>query len=123
MTSSIFEDWTTVVRVISSFPLLAVLAMPRIATSQDDGPEISSPPPSHLEHIKLAPGCETETVSWIRKGSPNLNIQTVEAESEIDSNVLAGLLRSLGGGLRHLVIHIDPSRAFLIWGSRRQILF
>ena len=114
MTGSIFEDWTTVVHVISSFPLLARLAMPRTATFQDDGPddpEISYPPPSRLVHIKLASGCEAETVSWVRKGSPIPNIQTVEAESEIDSNVLAKLLRSLGGGLRHLVIHIDSNRA------------
>jgi len=31
----------------------------------------------------------------------------VEAESQIDSNVLARLLRSLSGSLRHLIIHID----------------
>ena len=31
MTGSIFEDWMTVVRVISSFPLLSTLAMPRMA--------------------------------------------------------------------------------------------
>jgi hypothetical protein len=125
MTGSTFENWTTVVRVISSFPFLATLAMPRTATFQDDGPspEISYPPPSRLVHIKLASGCEAETVGWIRKGSPIPNIQTVEAESRVDSNVLAKLLRSLGGGLRHLVIHIDSSVRFLILGSRRQILF
>ena len=123
MTGSTFEDWTTVVRVISSFTFLTILAMPRIVTFRDDGPEISYSPPSRLVHIKLASGCEKETVGWIRKGSPIPNIQTVEAESGIDSNVLAKLLRSLGGDLRHLIIHIDSSRAFLIWGSRRQHLF
>jgi len=66
MTGSIFEDWTTVVRVISSFPLLSTLAMPRTATFKDDHSEISYPPPRRLAHIKLAFGCETETVSWIR---------------------------------------------------------
>ena len=117
MTGSIFENWTTVVRVVSSFPLLAILVMPCTSNFQDDnldGPEISYPLPSRLVHIKLASGCETETVSWIRKGSPIPDIQTVEAESVIDSNVLAKLLRSLGGGLRHLIIHIDSTRAFLI---------
>jgi len=118
MTGSIFEDWTTVVHVISRFPFLATLAMPRTAnfsaTFYDDEPEISYPPPRHLRHIKLASGCETETVRWIRKGLPMPDIQTVEAESQIDSNVLAKLLRSLGGSLQHLIIHIDPSRAFLI---------
>ena len=126
MTGSIFEDWTTVVHVISSFPFLSRLAMPSIATFHDDGPddpEISYPPPSRLVYIKLAPGCEAETVRWIHRGSPIPNIQTVEAGSQIDSKVLAELLRSLGGGLRHLVIHIDPSRASLIWASLRQILF
>src|SRR5258706_1546586 len=123
MTGSTFEDWTTVVRVISSFTFLTILAMPSIVTFQDDGPEISYPPPSRLVRIKLASGCEKETVGWIRQGSPIPNIQTVEAESEIDSKILAGLLRSLGGDLRHLIIHIDSSRAFLIWGSRRQNLF
>ena len=119
MTWSIFQNWTTVVRVISSFPFLAVLAMPGTATFQDDGPddhEISYPPPSRLVHIKLASGCEAETVSWICEGSPIPNIQTVEAESEIDSKVLAKLLRSLGGGLRHLIIHIDSNRAFSYFG-------
>ena len=127
MTGSIFEDWTTVVHVISSFPFLARLAMPRtVVLFQDDGPddpEISYPPPSRLVHIKLTSGCETETVSVIRKGSPIPNIQTVEAESEINSKVLATLLRSLGGGLRHLIIYIGPSCAFSHLGSRRQILF
>ena len=114
MTGSTFKDWTTVVRVISSFTFLAILAMPRtcIVPFQDDGPEISYPPPSRLVRIKLASGCEAETVGWIRKGSQIPNIQTVEAESGINSNVLAGLLRSLGGDLRHLVIHIDSCRAF-----------
>jgi hypothetical protein len=83
--------------------------MPRLVTFQDDDPEISCPPPSRLVHIKLASGCEKETVGWIRKGSPIPNIHTVEAESGIDSNVLAKLLRSLGGDLRHLIIHIDSS--------------
>ena len=115
MTGSIFEDWTTVVRVISRFPFLATLAMPRTATFQDGEPEIPYPPPSRLRHIKLASGCETEMVSWIRKGLPMPDIQTVEAESEIDSSVLVKLLGSLGGSLRHLIIHIDPSRAFLIY--------
>ena len=116
MSRSIFEDWTAVVQVISSFPFLAVLAMPHVATSRDDSPEISYPPPSRLVHIKLASGCETETVRWIRKGSAISTIQTVEAESEIGSNVLATLLRSLGGGLRHLVIHIDSKGAFSHFG-------
>src|SRR5258706_5056468 len=128
MTGSIFRDWTTVVHVISSFPFLATLATPQIAmpktnTFQGDGPEISYPPPSHLVHIKLASGCEAETVGWIRKGSPIPNIQTVEAERGVDSNVLAKLLRSLGGGLRRLIIHIGSHRAFSHLGSRRQIFF
>ena len=126
MTGSIFENWTTVVRVVSSFPLLATLVMPCTSNFQDDnldGPEISYPPPSRLVHIKLAGGCERETVSWIRKGSPIPDIQTVEAESLIDSNVLAKLLRSLGGGLRHLIIHIDSGRAFSFLASRRQNSF
>ena len=123
MTGSTFKDWTTVIRVISSFTFLAILAMPRIVTFQDDSPEISYPPPSRLVHIKLASGCEKETVGWIRNGSQIPNIQTVEARSEIDSNVLAELLRSLGGDLRHLIIHIDSYRAFSIWGSRRQNIF
>jgi len=46
----------------------------------------------------------------------------VEAESQIDSNVLAKLLRSLGGSLRHLIIHIDSSRAFLQLSPRIQAL-
>jgi len=120
MTGSGFENWTAVIRIVSSFPLLATLAMPITATFQDDdsldgpdGPIVSyPPPPSHLVHIKLASGCETETVGWIRRGSPMPNIQTVEAESKIDSNVLAKLLRSLGGRLRHLAIHIDSNRAW-----------
>jgi len=118
MTGSIFQNWTAVVRVVSSFPLLATLAMPITDTLQDDDnldslnrPGISYPPPSHLVHIKLASGCETETVGWILRGSPIPNIQTVEAESKIDSNALAKLLRSLGGRLRHLIIHIDSNRA------------
>ena len=114
MTGSIFKDWTTVVRVISSFTFLAILAMPRIATFQEDGPELSYPPPSRLVRIKLASGCEAETVSWIRKGPQIPNIQTVEVESGIDSNVLAELLRSLAGDLRHLIVHIDSNRASLI---------
>ena len=122
MTGSTFQGWNTVVRFISSFAFLAILAMPRIVTFQDDGPEISYPPPTRLVHIKLAPGCEKETVDWIRKGSQIPNIQTVEAASGIDSNVLAELLRSLGGDLRHLIIRIDSCRAFHIWGSRRQKL-
>src|SRR5258706_2274507 len=126
MTGSRFEDWTTVVHVISSFPFLATLAMPDIYTLQRDGPdspEILYPPPSRLTHIKLASGCEAETVDWIRKGSRIPNIQTVEAGSGVDSSVLARLLRSLGGGLRHLVIHIGSHRAFSHLGSLRQILF
>ena len=123
MTASTFEGWTTVVRVISSFTFLAILAMPRIVPYQDNGPEISYPPPSRLVHIKLASGCEKETVGWIRNGSQIPNIQTVEAESGIGSNVLAELLRSLDGDLRRLVIHIDSSRAFFIWGPCRQNLF
>jgi hypothetical protein len=114
MTESIFEDWTTVIRVISSFPFLATLAMPRTAVFQDDDPKISYPPPNRLVNIKLASGCEAETVSWIRKGSPIPSIQTVEAEGKIDSNVLAKLLRSLGGSLQHLIIHINRRRAFLL---------
>jgi len=121
MTGSIFENWTAVVRVVSNFPVLATLAMPITATPQDgdspegpegpEGPGISYPPPSHLVHIKLASGCETETVGWILRGSSITNIQTVEAESKIDSSSLAKLLRSLGGRLRHLIIHIDSNRA------------
>jgi hypothetical protein len=125
MTGSIFENWTSVFRVVSSFPFLATLAMPRTSTRPDntDGPEISHPPPpSRLVHIKLASGCETETVSWICSGSPIANIQTVEAESSIRSHVLAGLLMSLGGSLRHLIIDIDVNREFLVLGSRRQNL-
>jgi len=128
MTGSILEEWTTVVRVISSFPLLSILAMPRMAAFrtaafQDGHSEISYPPPRRLAHIKLAFGCETETVSWIRKGSPIPDIQTVEAESQIDSNVLEKLLSSLGGSLRHLIIYIDPSRAFLQLSPRGQGFF
>ena len=134
MTGSTFENWTAVVRFVSNFPFLATLAMPYIATSQggdpddpDDpndpnDPEISYPPPSRLIHIKLAFGCAMETVSWICQGSPIPDIQDVEAESKIDSNALSKLLRSLGGSLRHLIIHIDPRRAFLISGSRPQNL-
>jgi hypothetical protein len=119
MTGSKFENWTTVVRVVSSFPFLATLAMPRdICAFLDDdspnSPEIRYPPPDRLVHIKLASGCDTETVSWVCTGSPIPNIQTVEAESEIDSKVLARLLRSLGRRLRHLIIHIDANRAFLV---------
>ena len=113
MSESVFEDWTTVFRVISSFPLLTTLAMPRTAYIQDNSPEISYPPPSCLINIKLAFGCAAETVSWIQKGSPIPSIQTVEAESQIDPNVLAKLLKSLGGSLQHLVIHIKRGRAFL----------
>jgi hypothetical protein len=124
MTGSTFENWTAVVRIVSSFPFLSTLAMPSTDTFEDnggpDGPEVSYPPPGRLVHIKLASGCEMETVSWIREGSPMPNIQTVEAKSEIDSNVLAKLLRSLGGRLWRLIIHIDSRRAFLILGSRRQ---
>jgi hypothetical protein len=128
MTGSTFESWTTVVRVVSGFPLLATLAMPCTSTFQDDdgpnGSEVSyPPPPSRLVHIKLASGCETETVSWICRGSPIPNIQTVEAESKIDSNVPARLLRLLDGSLRHLIIHIDSNRAFLVLGSRSQNSF
>ena len=125
MTGSLFKNWTAVVRFVSSFPLLATLAMPYASTSRDndpDGLETSYPPPGRLVCIRLASGCGTETISWIRKGSPIPNIQTVEAESEIDSNALAKLLRSLGGSLRHLIIHIDSRRAFLILASRRQNL-
>jgi hypothetical protein len=127
---SIFENWTAVVSVLSSSPFLTTLAMPSISTTHDgdspdgpDGPEISyPPPPSRLEHIILAPGCETETINWICRASPIPNIQGVEAQSEVDSNMLAKLLRSLGGNLRHLMIHISPNRAFLVLGSRRQNL-
>ena len=117
MTASLFENWITVVRFVSNFPLLAKLAMPCTSTSQDDdpnGPEISYPPPGRLVHIKLTSGCETETVNWICKESPIPDIRTVEAESKIDSSALAKLLTSLGGSLRHLIIHIDSRRAFLI---------
>ena len=113
MTGSIFETWTTVVRFVSSFPLLATLAMPFASTSQDDDPD-AYPPPGRLVHIRFASGCGTETISWICKGSPIPNIQTVEAQSKIDSSAVAKLLRSLGGSLRHLIIHIDSRRAFLI---------
>ena len=119
MTGSDFEDWTTVVRIISGFPFLTTLAMPDTDTLQDglDNLEISyPPPPSRLVHIKLTSGCEAETVGWIRKGSPIPNIQTVEAGSGVDSNVLVKLLRSLGGGLRHLIIRIDSHRAFSHYG-------
>ena len=119
MTRSDFEDWTTVVRMISGFPFLTTLAMPDTDYFQGDGPdspEISYPPPSRLVHIKLASGCEAETVGWIRKGSPIPNIQIVEAESGIDSTILAKLLGSLGGGLRHLIIHIGSYRAFSHFG-------
>ena len=120
MKGSIFEDWTTVVRVISSFPFLATLAMPNTIILQGDSPdapEVSYPPPSRLVHIKLASGCEAETVGWIRTGSPIPNIQTVEAESKVDSIVLVELLRSLGGGLRHLIIypHWFTPCAFSLW--------
>jgi hypothetical protein len=125
MTGSIFENWTTVACIVLGFPLLATLAMPCTSSSQDgdgpNGPEVSyPPPPSRLVHIKLASGCEAETVSWICRGSPIPNIQTVEAESKIDSKVLARLLRLLGGSMRHLIIHIDSNRAFLVLGSRCQ---
>ena len=126
MTASIFKNWTTVVRFVLSFPLLATLAMPDASIFQDDdpdGPEISYPPPSRLVHIKISCGYETETVSWICKGSLIPNIQTVEAESKIDSSALAKLLRSLGGSLRHLIIYIDSRRTFLISGSQRQNIF
>jgi hypothetical protein len=131
MTGSIFENWTSVFRVVSSFPFLATLAMPHTSTLQDDnddnrpdGPEISDlPPPSRLVHIKLVSGCSRETVSWICTGSPIPNIQTVEADRKIDPNVLARLLRPLGRGLRHLIIHIDSIRAFLVLRSHHQILF
>ena len=125
MTGSTFKNWTTVVHVVSSFPFLAKLAMPYTSTAQDDNPDdpkISYPPPGRLVHIKLAFGCETEIVSWICQGSPIPDIQTVEAESKIDSSALSKLLRSLGGSLQHLIIHIDSRRAFLISGSRLQNL-
>jgi hypothetical protein len=128
MTGSTFENWTTVVRVVSSFPFLTTLAMPRTFDDENGpdspgGPEILYPPPSRLVHIKLAFGCETETVGWICTASPIPNIQTVQAESEVDANVLARLLRSLGRRLRHLIIHIGSDRAFLVLRSRRQNLF
>jgi hypothetical protein len=131
MTESIFENWTSVFRLVSSFPFLATLAMPRTSTLQDDnddnrpdGPEISDlPPPSRLVHIKLVSGCTRETVSWICTGSPIPNIQTVEADKKIDPSVLARLLRLLGGRLRHLIIYIDSTRAFLVLRSRGQNLF
>ena len=113
MTGSTLEDWTTVVRLISSFPDLTTLAMPRTAGVKDDGPKVSYPPPSRLVNIKLAFGCETETINWICTGSPIPSIQTVEAGSRVDLNALARLLRSLGGSLRHLIIHIDSDGAFL----------
>jgi hypothetical protein len=117
MTGSTFESWTTVVRIVSGFPLLATLAMPCTSTFQDDdgpnGPKVLYPsPPSRLVHIKLASGCEAEMVSWICRGSPIPNIQTVEAESKIDSKVLARLLRLLDGSLWHLIIHIDSHMCF-----------
>ena len=120
MTGSLLEDWTTIVRVISSFPLLSTLAMPCMTSFDDDHSEISYPPPRRLAHIKLAHGCETETVDWIRKGSPIPDIQTVEAVNLIDSDVLSELLRSLGGSLRHLIIYIDLFRAFLQLSPRSE---
>ena len=118
MRGSDFDGWTTVVRMISAFPFLTTLAMPDTDPFQDgpDNPEISYPPPSRLVHIKLTSGYEAETVGWIHKGSPIPSIQTVEAESGVDSNVLAKLLRSLGGCLRHLIIRIDSHRAFSHFG-------
>ena len=113
MAESTFEDWTTVIRIISSFPFLTTLAMPRTAAVQEHGPILSYPPPSRLVNIKFAFGCETETVNWICMGSPIPSIQTVEVGSQIDLNALARLLRSLGGSLRHLIIHIDSDGAFL----------
>ena len=113
MAESIFEDWTTVICIISSFSFLTTLAMPRTVAAQDDGPKVSYPPPSRLVNIKLAFGCETETINWICTGSPIPSIQTVEAGSRVDLNALARLLRSLGGSLRHLIIHIDSDGAFL----------
>jgi len=95
MTGSLVEDWTTFVHVISSSPLLSTLAMPSVTYFEDDHSEISYPPPRRLAHIKPAHGCETETVDWIRKGSPIPDIQTVEAESQIGLNVLAKLLGHL----------------------------
>jgi len=128
MMGSIFENWTAVVRVISSSPFIATLALPSIPTPHHDngpdGPEISYPPhPSHLVHIILAPGCSTEAVDWICRESPIPNIQAVEAQSEVDSKALAKLLRSIGGSLQHLMIHMSPNRAFLALGSCRQNLF
>ena len=122
MTGSKFENWTTVARIISGFPSLVTLAMPNTVTFRGDG-HISYPPPSRLVHIKLASGCEAETVGWIRRGSPIPNIQIVEAERGVNSNVLARLLRSLGRDLRHLIIHIGSYSAFSHLGSRRQFLF
>ena len=116
-TWSLFEDWTTVIRVISSFPFLTTLALPRTAAFDEEDLEHLYPPPSRLTYIKLAFGCEAETIRWIRTGSPSPSIQTVEAESQLDPNVLSKLLRSLGGGLQHLIIHIDSYRAFLPLGS------
>jgi hypothetical protein len=121
MIGSTFENWAAVVRVVSSSPFLTTLAMPSISTIHDDdgpeGTEISyPPPPNRLVHLMLASGCETETVNWICKESPIPNIRTVEAESGTDSKVLAKLLRSLGGKLRHLIIHSE----FLVLGSLRQ---
>ena len=123
MTGSTLEDWTTIVRVISSFPDLAILAMPGTAAVQEDGPISSYPPPSRLINIKLAFGCETETVNWICTGSPIPSIQTVEAERRINPSALARLLRSLGGSLRHLIIHIGSSRVFLPMNSVAKAYF
>ena len=114
MAGSIFESWTTVIRVLSNFPALTTLAMPHVYAFQEGDPEVSYPPPIHLINIKLALGCEAETVNWICTGSPIPSIQTVEAGSRIDLNALARLLRSLGGSLRHLIIHIDLDGAFLL---------
>ena len=113
MAGSIFESWTAVIRVISNFPDLTTLAMPYVDAFQEDTPEVSYPPPIHLINIKLALGCEAETVNWICTGSPIPSIQTVEAGSRIDLNALARLLRTLGGSLRHLIIHIDLDGVFL----------
>ena len=123
MVGTLWQSWTTAIRMISIFPALTTLAMPDVDYCQEDDPKVSYPPPIHLTNIKLAMGCETETVNWICMGSPIPSIQTVETRSQIDLNAVARLLRSLGGSLRHLVIHIDSESAFLPMSLVAKALF
>ena len=111
---------------ISGFPFLATLATPDVVNLDSDSPGILCPPPgrimhtppSRLVHIKLASGCKAEAVGWICKGSPIPDIQTVETEYGMDSMVLEKLFRTLGGGLRHLIIHIGSYCAFAHFWAR-----